>query len=563
MPDAFSEVVELEERHRNAVRPGLALGVLQLNFPVIRERATVEYLESRPWGLVEEFVATCIVRLQEVRGAEEIAEILGFGDPCFIEPSVKELMARNLVVQEEGGCLRATPELQESFRRREWLTPRTVDVACDLDTCTGMRSPPDPGLSDREALQEVERDPRDADALLQWAASPSGPLTGRHLRRLIRHHRLLVGYYGYEVVVFAEPLKGAWNWVPLVPGTGEQAPHLVGACLQAGVEAEAEKLLEGVAERLHVEETNKPQQEADAFPTAAALPPAEKQHDLREEHYETTEARERIIELISEAREEVFAVFPWIKGPAIDSRLLEAYRRATSRGASVFVLYGFLDDPEDEDSHQPAIDRLRAIQNSGTGARVHVVWHGRHHTKLLVVDREHYMSGSLNALSYLGDPGRPGFRLEVMDYLYRPRFLRSQVLARLVPIARRGILEDVSKTPARSYSEWLLCWRDLLRLGTDQATLKAALASVPGGISPAVRAATLALEGISRDLSDEPMGPRLEWLIGWLGQRRKEKPTEPLKKGEVQKLLRAGECLVPAAEGSEELVAGLREALGR
>lgn len=487
---------DITDEHRTNFRGYDVLGVLRTRLPYVHERARVRYLVERPFDVIEEFVVRSIVELGDMSGPETIAQVLGFGQATFVEPVTGRLLRMGLV-ESDDGRLRATDALAESFERRRWVEVREGEFEAARELLTGRRAKPTAPLREPTAEEakhlstHVSR--TNAEEFTSWLVGGDGPISNARIHDVSMEAADGVGFVeDLDIVVYADEEDGMWWWEPFAPDKGRLAVEARAACVQLGAD-------EAALTALRAQEAELPPSAATPTPSAAkaeALAHEEAPSSgVTVERYSTTRATHAIVERIGGATEEVIASFPWIKMGALTSDLLDAFRRALSAGASVYVTYGIAASPDEEESHPDAIAKLAGLRADNTGERVHVVWTGSSHVKEVVVDRRHYLGGSFNRLSFRGDPDSETGRIrrESVIYTDAPDVVDHCRQETAPLILKHLVRQNESAGLANSGSEWWGLWRPVLRLSLHEEALASAVRALPADANARVDALNRAL----------------------------------------------------------------------
>ncbi len=110
-------------------------------------------------------------------------------------------------------------------------------------------------------------------------------------------------------------------------------------------------------------------------------------------------------EVLNSAKHQILIYSPWITQSVIDEKFLTLLQKLANRGVWVLIGYGTAQRQEDEDKLIPPQieEKLRSIKTPDNLPSVQVFWLGDSHIKEVIVDREIYLCGSHNWLSYRGD----------------------------------------------------------------------------------------------------------------------------------------------------------------
>jgi hypothetical protein len=133
------------------------------------------------------------------------------------------------------------------------------------------------------------------------------------------------------------------------------------------------------------------------------------------------EIREKLIEALATAQEELYIVSPWITKRVVDSEFKDSLKRLLEQGVKITILYGI--EPEtpssskgskgkDKEKEKETERLAQELRRLGEGYPVPPrIERANTHEKWLICDDRYVISGSFNFLSYKGEPG-PGFRHE-------------------------------------------------------------------------------------------------------------------------------------------------------
>lgn len=476
----FWTPVDATSRHAEAVRGYDLLGVLHATLPLVREEATVEIRQERALTVLEEFTVRAILEVEPLNSAADISDLLGLGQPGFVEPLMGRLERTGLLSRTAKGHFAPEPGLADRYARRAWVETVETHLSCFLDPLTGQRSVSVDGV--------VETEPRevgtpDTDGLASWATSPEGPLasTNRHEIQSVTFTNRQAGLgLPCSLIVCADASEGTWWWEPFLPGSDRIAVELRDACRAMGADDAARALVQHRSEEVPPEP---PAGSAAASRVASLV----ESPSISVKRYGTAEAGKEIVRRIGAARREVIVSFPWIKAGALTPDLLGAFQKALAAGASVYVAFGIAQREEDEDSHPDAIRRLASLKAANTGERIHVVWVGHSHAKEVVVDRAHYLGGSFNRLSFRGDPDAQSgiVRRESMIYTNEADVV-EEARSSVVTVLQERLRHAATSAPIPDAKAWWSLWNPVLKLGLAPGILNDALAGAPVSLSDRV-----------------------------------------------------------------------------
>jgi len=520
--------------HRQELAGFDVVGVLRGKIPVITERATVKYLETQPWGLLQEFTARAIAEVGGFRDAQQVAEALGLKREAFIAPVLDDFVVQGLVVRASDGELRPTARFAEVVRER--CTARSVSktVHAILEPVSNTRRPME--KEDRERLTKCEDhvDVRSSseEEFARWVGSPIGPLAGQRVNSCRLDERKSGQGLTCDVVAFVDSVRKEWGWEVLDPRSGKSSQELRAACESLGVKAEVERLL------LQQAGTDEPAVSGVESELAARVVQLEAQlaenskrpQRDRLERLLTRDARRRLKELIRNAKSEVVLRFPWIKASATEE-LLPDLEAAVKRGACVVVGFGICQRESDEASESRALAAIAALRSSAGDNAATVVWLGNSHVKEVVVDRRHYLQGSFNMLSFRGDPDRKSgqIRQEVMIYTDRREFIEDAA-QKICGDFRSQLASAALQRPfggELSIAQWSARWRAMAHMGMPALVCRRAMAEFPRGEHRLDRACSLVANGLSTMSADHARGT-VDVVAAWVAENVKRTQALPI-----------------------------------
>ncbi|MBN3876396.1 MULTISPECIES: hypothetical protein [unclassified Nostoc] len=110
-------------------------------------------------------------------------------------------------------------------------------------------------------------------------------------------------------------------------------------------------------------------------------------------------------EVLNLAKHQILIYSPWINQVVINDKFITLIQKLANRGVWILIGHGIARRQEDEDKPIPpeVEKKLRAIKTPDGLPSVQVLWLGDSHVKEVMVDREIYLCGSHNWLSYRGN----------------------------------------------------------------------------------------------------------------------------------------------------------------
>ncbi len=111
------------------------------------------------------------------------------------------------------------------------------------------------------------------------------------------------------------------------------------------------------------------------------------------------------LEVLNSTKSQILIYSPWVNQAAVNEKFLNLLQKLANRGVRILIGHGIARLQEDEDKPIPpeVEKKLRAIKTPDGLPSVQVFWLGDSHVKEVIVDKEIYLCGSHNWLSYRGD----------------------------------------------------------------------------------------------------------------------------------------------------------------
>jgi len=115
--------------------------------------------------------------------------------------------------------------------------------------------------------------------------------------------------------------------------------------------------------------------------------------------------RDVFINTVKQAKKQVIICSPWITDEVVDSKFIDMLQALVNAGVWVVIGHGIAMQKERETKPlSPSLEtKLKNIKSPNSVQGVHVVWLGNIHYKEVIVDRQVFLHGSYNYLSYRGD----------------------------------------------------------------------------------------------------------------------------------------------------------------
>ena len=125
---------------------------------------------------------------------------------------------------------------------------------------------------------------------------------------------------------------------------------------------------------------------------------------------------------ISTVRERLVIISPWITPAVVSREFLKQLELTLERGIRIYVGYGLGEDSNHIEKDNTAIEGLQRLDRQHVGFTLKRF--GDTHAKILIKDREFFVTSSFNWLSFRGDPNRT-FREEFGTFVGIPEIVEE------------------------------------------------------------------------------------------------------------------------------------------
>ncbi|MBX3460765.1 MAG: hypothetical protein KF696_12525 [Planctomycetes bacterium] len=433
--------------------------------PAYRVPLRIEYLEpGAALGILEKYVLRTMLELQLERD-EEIASILGMPRPEFVA-RVTRRFASSGMLYSENGRIRVLPALERALRsgrhleKREILKDVFVDPLGVFADETGYKLRKSVQTADKLWLTTVLSGTLIGDLARSWV-----PGNGELVRAMPDEDQAKPYSRRVGVAVCSDNAGQHWFWGAFDFDSRQRldSPMIAEVLTDAEIEKRAlEALRRQEPDSADVAET----EDIALSPSSASQKPDRESGtsgDYRSliRSFGTVEGLKAWQDDTRKATREVLLFSPWIKNPAAETwwRVFDELLR---RGVRIVVGWGIAANEEKDESHPNAVERMRGLASVSGRGWFQLVWVGRDHRKLGVVDQRVAYSGSLNVLSYAGRDRGSGVTVELVDrvedkpnvVLKRDLLLSSFREPLLAAARRQGQFDSLEK--------WASCWCPLL-----------------------------------------------------------------------------------------------------
>ncbi|MBS4022308.1 MAG: hypothetical protein KGZ79_07785 [Dethiobacter sp.] len=475
--------------HQNEL-PGMELlAAFKGEILFLEGKAEVELLAERPYDVLEEFVIRCLIELDPKPQDLEIASLLGFGDTLFISPITEQLERLGDISLNSNRQREVSERLVKYFKQKKWLTPELKNIDFWFNPYLKSAYFQEPRNFIKTA-NDIFKDQFIGEfthhTFEEWLVDAEGPLSLKEVNSV----EVSFGETGalpVDIIIYADPIDDTWAWDVYNHVTNRIEPYLRDAAEMQGAQEECERVLKEFEEKDAIHDYNVELAQRQRLELIESKASTSSDKRLILKRLSTLDVDERLKELISESKEEVILVFPWIKTPALS--LTDVMQRAVDNGAQVYISYGIQLSPTVEDSFDDVIAKLRRISSKDGKCHVSVLWTGGSHIKECVFDRKHYMIGSHNRLSYKGDPDRytGNVRREAMLYTNHQDPIK-ECLNETLPLIKGSALEQAKNSTIITCSDWMRAWFPVLQLDKNIESFQASLDNLPDDLPSKIEA---------------------------------------------------------------------------
>ncbi len=450
--------------------------------PLVRQKSLIRIVEPERWNLFERWTARSLAKVGGFADAASVSRFLGVQE-FFVRPAVDALIERGLVIADSSG-LHAVSSLREQcegeLRDRERV--QVIETYFEPISSQNIRLSSTSKKQLRKSKEKHSAIQLDEKDFINWLVDREGILEGVNV----------IGAFvekedcwtlPVQIIAYVEDSDSSWSWEARDPESGKSRMEFGVALEKGGIIDLCRKAVSkwATSEPQISEESNsnrwKPIREA--FADSQAF-----------ESLDASEARKKAISLIRSAKEEVILFFPWIKHHAIVG-IKEALQHALDQGAAVLIGYGIDTKSVTEQSHPKVLETLRRMRSNSGVPILTLRWLGGSHTKEMAVDRQHYLHGSHNILSYKPSPGEQDIRRESMHY-FKDRAAFMPALSKLRDYFVMKMVDEATQ----AHASWAERWQAPLQLGVEPKQLQSILREARDQHIPLEKVFRLTLMGI-------------------------------------------------------------------
>ena len=440
MADTSQYIDALRKTHPEVV----FLDRKEVGYPLFRAQLNLVLRKDRDLLLQEEFVLRALA--QGIRDRVELGRFLGVED-FFVDKTLSALLSGELVQRTEEG-------LAVTDAGREAVSKQAVDdVVIEgtnvlIDALTGevhlyqdfqlnevkkppytispIRARPQQDVTDFiPYLEDIQDALRSADDKVELISIESVEWS-----RQVWHQ---LDFVTYQASPAAEDVRYVFflqrNIEPVyrkriddLQSSGHQViEHLLEEDLvdQDEQETEIRKVLDAPDEvvrraeevKAELTTTRFQQPETDAEVEELRLRVRELENELAEiaekhdvvDVLHTEELRQHLIRALTNAKQRLLIISPWVKNDVVTPNFLELLERALKRGVAVRILYGYKHRGSYGD-HPKAVNNLKQLERKYDHFEFERILNT--HSKILACDYQFGITSSFNFLSFRADPNR-------------------------------------------------------------------------------------------------------------------------------------------------------------
>lgn len=144
------------------------------------------------------------------------------------------------------------------------------------------------------------------------------------------------------------------------------------------------------------------------------------------------EIRKRFLNYLEEAKESLYIISPWMNNYIINNDFIIKLENLLKRGVKVRIIYGISSKEEiniDYRNRNTVTIANRLKEMAKPFGDLFRIEYGQTHEKLVICDREHYINGSFNFLSYSGETNGK-FRNEGSTYSKNKKLINQTIKLR-------------------------------------------------------------------------------------------------------------------------------------
>ena len=417
-----------------AQSPNLSvLAAHQFRYSLRQTPIEVNIKEPRQFNVLEEFIIRAAIEFQPPPTEDELASVLGL-DSVFIKTTTTTL--RSLQTLSPTSPITVTPEGRSFYEKGSVpQPPYPIQIYAITDPLSDKITFQSESLNettinlpDLADFIAIDRTIADIASLpleeIQKSIQASGlALHVPEERKIVTSYRVLASPQKFwrKISLFVifnaledkltiqirngkQILESASNWLELLHAEGKISLHKLCKLLTETISFQSVAILKKKNPEIEarLEKTRKKALEAAIKATGDV--------DNYKALGEAVQLRDgqisaAFLEILNSAKSQIIIYSPWLNEAVINEKFFTLLQKLANRGVWILIGYGIARRQEDEDKPIPAEveKKLRALKTPDGLPSVQVFWLGDSHVKEVIVDKEIYLCGSHNWLSYRGD----------------------------------------------------------------------------------------------------------------------------------------------------------------
>lgn len=421
--------------------PGLSvLAARQFRYSQYQTPVDVTITEPRTFNVLEEFIIRACLELVPPPTENELASVLGL-DPVFVQSTTATLRALQTLEVTSDSSIKLTLQGREFYEQgsvpQEPQTKQIYALADPLQGNLTFRSSPLPeGLVDVPNLAElvtIENTIPDIGCHsleeLQYLVQASGlglhvPEEGKiitsctvaaPIQRIWQTISLFVLFDLLEDELTIQVRRGkqilekASDWLKQLHSQGKLSLNDLCQLSEEMIASERELILDKKNQEVEAR-IEKIRQKA--LETARASRVTGDIYSARTSGENGSvvllrdrEIRNEFLATLKSANQQILIYSPWVSKEVVDDEFIRLLHNLAKNGVWILIGHGIARKQEDETRPiPPEVEaKLLGVRTKEGLPAVQIFWLGNSHVKEIVVDRQVYLSGSHNWLSYRGD----------------------------------------------------------------------------------------------------------------------------------------------------------------
>ncbi|MEH1841388.1 MAG: hypothetical protein V7L20_22190 [Nostoc sp.] len=408
------------------------LAARQFRYSLRQTPVEVNIKEPRQFNVLEEFIIRAAIEFQPPPTEDELASVLGL-DSVFIKTTTTTL--RSLQTLSPTSPITVTPEGRSFYEKGSVLQPpypiqiyAITDPLSDKITFQSESlNETTINLPDLADFIAIDRTIADIASLpleeIQKSIQASGlALHVPEERKIVTSYRVIASTQKFwrKISLFVifdvledklniqmrngkQILESPSNWLELLHAEGKISLHALCKLSTETINFQSEAILKNknyeIEARLEKTRQN-------VLETAIKATGKLDSYKVLGEAIQLRNGQINLafLEILNLAKSQIIIYSPWLNEAVFNEEFLTLLQKLANRGVWILIGYGIARRQEDEDKSISVVQKkLRALKTPDGLPSVQVFWLGDSHVKEVIVDKEIYLCGSHNWLSYRGD----------------------------------------------------------------------------------------------------------------------------------------------------------------